>query len=127
MFIPITSSKKYNFGFLSLNKAFEEGLVEVKELDDDGSVPEVKVYNKSEKFLIIFDGEHLIGAKQNRIVNKTIIIKTIQETTNWFPENLQFFSACSAFLTINLGNIFLKNLSSNTPTIAIIAKILRKA
>ena len=79
MFIPITLSKKHDFDFLSLNKAFEEGLVEVKELDDDGSVPEVKVYNKSEQFLIIFDGEHLIGAKQNRIVNKTIIINPFSE------------------------------------------------
>ena len=79
MFIPITSSKKHDFGFLSLNKAFEDGLVEIKELDDDGSVPEVKVYNKSEQFLIIFDGEHLIGAKQNRIVNKTIIINPFSE------------------------------------------------
>ncbi len=79
MFIPITSSKKHNFDFLSLNKAFEDGLVEIKELDDDGSVPEVKVYNKSEQFLIIFDGEHLIGAKQNRIVNKTIIINPFSE------------------------------------------------
>ena len=50
MFIPITSSKKHDFGFLSLNKAFEEVLVQIKELDDDGSVTEVKVYNKSEQF-----------------------------------------------------------------------------
>jgi len=79
MFIPVTSSKKYNVGFLALNKACEEGLVEVKELDDGASVPEIKVYNKSEQFLIIFDGEHLIGAKQNRIVNKTIIINPFSE------------------------------------------------
>jgi len=78
-FIPITSSKRYDFDFLTLKKAFEEELAEVKELDNGGSVPEVRVINRSEKYLIIFDGEHLIGAKQNRIVNKTIIINPLSE------------------------------------------------
>ena len=78
-FIPITSSKRYDFDFLTLKRAFEEELAEVKELDNGGSVPEVRVINRSDKYLIIFDGEHLIGAKQNRIVNKTIIINPLSE------------------------------------------------
>ena len=78
-FIPITSSQEYDFDHIILKKALEDRVVEIAELEDGASVPEVKVYNKSEKFLIIFDGEHLIGAKQNRIVNKTVIINPFSE------------------------------------------------
>lgn len=78
-YIPITSSKNLGFDFLTLDKALKDKLVEVTELDEGGSVPELKVINRSEKYLLIFDGEHLIGAKQNRIVNKTIIVKPESE------------------------------------------------
>ena len=49
--------------------------MEVVELDSDGSVPELKVVNKSSKMILILDGEELVGAKQNRIVNTTILIQ----------------------------------------------------
>ena len=50
-------------------------LIEVVELDNDGSVPELKVINKSPEMILILDGEELVGAKQNRIVNTTILVK----------------------------------------------------
>ncbi len=78
-FIPITSSRENGLDYITLKKALEDGVVEIGELEDGASVPEVKVYNKSEKYLILFDGEHLIGAKQNRIINKTIIVEPFSE------------------------------------------------
>jgi len=78
-FIPITTSKTCDFDFLTLKSALQDGLAEVKELENGASVPEVRVINRSDKHLIIFDGEHLIGAKQNRIVNKTIVINPFSE------------------------------------------------
>jgi len=47
----------------------------VVEPDSDGSVPELKVVNKSPKMILILDGEELVGAKQNRIVNTTILVQ----------------------------------------------------
>jgi hypothetical protein len=44
------------------------------EVSRGGSVPELKVVNKSDRMLLILDGEGLVGAKQNRIVNTTILI-----------------------------------------------------
>ena len=37
-------------------------------------MPDLKVINKSEVMVLILDGEELVGAKQNRIVNTTILI-----------------------------------------------------
>ncbi len=38
-------------------------------------MPELKVMNKSPRMILILDGEELVGAKQNRIVNTTILVK----------------------------------------------------
>lgn len=35
------------------------------EVDKDGSVPELKVINKSSKMVLILDGEELVGANKN--------------------------------------------------------------
>jgi len=61
--------------YLLLDEALSENLMEVVELDSDGSVPELKVVNKSPKMILILDGEELVGAKQNRIVNTTILVR----------------------------------------------------
>jgi hypothetical protein len=45
------------------------------EIDEGGSVPELRVQNKSASMILILDGEELVGAKQNRIVNTTILIQ----------------------------------------------------
>ena len=37
-----------------------------------GSVPELKVINKAEIPILLLDGEELVGAKQNRVLNTTM-------------------------------------------------------
>ena len=49
-------------------------MIDGGEVSRGGSVPELKVVNKSDRMLLILDGEELVGAKQNRIVNTTILI-----------------------------------------------------
>ena len=44
-------------------------------MSNHGSVPELKVVNKSPRMILILDGEELVGAKQNRIVNTTILVQ----------------------------------------------------
>ena len=60
--------------FLQLDEALEQGLAEVTEVSDGGSVPQLTVTNKSPRDIIIYDGQQLIGAKQNRIVNITVVV-----------------------------------------------------
>jgi hypothetical protein len=71
---PVLSDHFIPFDYLTLDEALSKNLIEVVEIDEGGSVPELKVINKSERMVLILDGEELVGAKQNRIVNTTILI-----------------------------------------------------
>ena len=72
---PLMSSYTMGLEYITLDEALSEGLVELMERDEAGSVPELKVINKSPCMILILDGEELVGAKQNRIVNTTILIQ----------------------------------------------------
>jgi hypothetical protein len=71
---PLLSTYALDVDYLLLDQALAEGAVEVKEVTKEGSVPDLKVVNKSPGMVLILDGEELVGAKQNRIVNTTILI-----------------------------------------------------
>ena len=72
---PLLSTYSLDLDYLLLDEALSEDLIEVVEVDKAGSVPELKVVNKSPTMVLILDGEELVGAKQNRIVNTTILIQ----------------------------------------------------
>lgn len=80
---PLTSDYVVPFDYLTLDEALSEDLIDVVELDEDGSVPELKVVNRSDRMVLILDGEELVGAKQNRVVNTTILI--LASTTTVIP------------------------------------------
>lgn len=60
--------------YLTLDEAIEHACAEVTEISDQGSVPELRVTNKGTKPVFIMDGEELVGAKQNRVVNLSILV-----------------------------------------------------
>ncbi len=60
--------------YLTLDEALASGLTEITEISTQGSVPELRVVNKGRKPVLIVDGEELVGAKQNRVVNLTILV-----------------------------------------------------
>jgi hypothetical protein len=53
--------------------ALTAGIVAVEEVGA-GTVPQLRVRNMGERPVLIMDGEHLVGAKQNRILNTTILV-----------------------------------------------------
>jgi len=53
---------------------------EIAEISERGSVPTIKVLNKSDEDALILDGTELRGARQNRMVNLTIIAARGAET-----------------------------------------------
>ena len=75
---PLLSDYVIPFDYLTLDEALSEDLIEVVEIDEGGSVPELKVVNNADKMVLILDGEELVGAKQNRIVNTTILIPAME-------------------------------------------------
>lgn len=71
---PLLSTYSIGLEYMLLDEALKGDLIEVLEVDSEGSVPELKVVNRSPQMVLILDGEELVGAKQNRIVNTTILI-----------------------------------------------------
>lgn len=71
--IPLKSNDSNKTDILSLKKGLDMGLVIVKECEPE-SVGEVMVTNNAITPLLLMDGEEIIGAKQNRIINKSTII-----------------------------------------------------
>ena len=60
--------------YVLLADAIEAGEAVVEEVDEDGSVPYLGVQNGSIKPILIPEGEILVGAKQNRTVNITVLV-----------------------------------------------------
>ena len=66
--------------YTTLKDALEKALLSVTEVSSGGSVPELKVINTADIPVLLLDGEELAGAKQNRVLNTTILIKEKSET-----------------------------------------------
>jgi hypothetical protein len=71
---PFLSTYAIGLDYLLLDEALSDNLIEVVEVSEGGSVPQLKVVNKAARMVLILDGEELVGAKQNRIVNTTILV-----------------------------------------------------
>jgi hypothetical protein len=69
--------------YLTLDQALAQALAEVTEISEQGSVPQLRVANKGAKPIFILDGEELIGVKQNRVVNLSILVPA--QTTLTIP------------------------------------------
>ncbi len=60
--------------YITLKDAIAAGVFAVTEVSEGGSVPELMVENKGDAAVLLIDGEELRGAKQNRILNTTILV-----------------------------------------------------
>ncbi len=78
--VPLTTTLQSSIEYLTLSEALEQQLLTITELDQSGSVPELKVSNTASQYVLLLDGEELMGAKQNRVLNTTILLKPQSET-----------------------------------------------
>jgi hypothetical protein len=79
--IPLLASDAGDPDYIILEEALSQGVVDVTEVSQGGSVPDLKLINKSPSKLLVVDGEELVGAKQNRIVNASFLIASQTEIT----------------------------------------------
>lgn len=61
------------------DEALKAGTVQVEELGEGGSVPELRLVNGGASPVLILEGDELIGAKQNRTVNSTVLVAAHSE------------------------------------------------
>jgi hypothetical protein len=76
---PLVTTLQPELPYALLADALASGGVRIGEVGS-GSVPSLLASNGSETDVLILDGEQLIGAKQNRITNRTIILEAKTET-----------------------------------------------
>ena len=65
--------------YLTLEQAVPLGF-HVTEVDEAGSVPQLLATNPLDKNVLLYDGEELLGAKQNRILNVTVLVAAASDT-----------------------------------------------
>lgn len=71
---PLTWEVPGVFPYLTLGEALEKRVLAITEVSQGGSVPELAVENTGETAVLLLDGEELRGAKQNRVLNTTILV-----------------------------------------------------
>jgi hypothetical protein len=60
-------------GYLTLGEALARGLTRVTEVSEGGSVPQLLFINDAMRPVLLLDGEELVGAKQNRVLNLAVL------------------------------------------------------
>ncbi|MDD3250723.1 MAG: hypothetical protein PHF23_10230 [Smithellaceae bacterium] len=78
--LPIVNTNSSAMDYWTMKEAMGHNLLTVTEVTEGGHVPELKVINKGDKPVLLLDGEELVGAKQNRVLNTTILLKEHSET-----------------------------------------------
>ena len=71
---PLLNDHQVDADYLTLGEALQKEQVEIGEVSENGSVPELLFKNGSDKDVLLLDGEGLAGAKQNRVLNITILV-----------------------------------------------------
>ncbi|MCS7228549.1 MAG: DUF6569 family protein [Candidatus Kryptonium sp.] len=80
---PLFSVEDGKNEYLTLDEALKQSLIKITEVGEEGTVNKLKVENLADLPILILEGEELIGAKQNRTINTTILIK--EKTTTFIP------------------------------------------
>lgn len=76
---PLFPRRQPGAAYITLEEAIPLGF-EVDEVDAAGSVPELVARNPLDSKVLLYDGEELVGAKQNRILNITVLVAAEMET-----------------------------------------------
>jgi len=77
---PLFSSAGGGVEYLLSDEAIMAGSVNVKEVSEGGSVPNLLVTNQSDSKVLFLEGEELRGAKQNRVLNTSVLVAAHSET-----------------------------------------------
>jgi len=91
--------------YVTLDDALEQNLLSVTEVSSGGTVPALKVANRSEHMVFLMAGEELVGGKQNRVLNASMLVPakgempipvTCVEAGRWGYKTSRFSSGASS-------------------------------
>jgi len=76
---PLTNGTPAELPYVLLADALSAGTLSITEVGS-GTVSELLAINKGEEAVLILDGEQLVGARQNRVTNRTLLLAAGSET-----------------------------------------------
>ena len=99
---PLIRASMLDKDYLTLDEALKRDLAKVTEVSESGSVPQLLFRNQGDQAVFLLDGEELVGAKQNRVLNITILAPARKDTVipvscveagRWRQDSSDFTSA----------------------------------
>ena len=71
---PLFAEPHGQVDYLLADEAMASGTVSVQEVSEGGSVPDLLVENTGDARVLFLEGEELVGAKQNRVLNTSVLL-----------------------------------------------------
>ena len=71
---PLFAEVDSQLDYLLSEEALADSSVIIEEVSEGGSVPDLLVENKGDLPVLFLEGEELVGAKQNRILNTSVLV-----------------------------------------------------
>ena len=71
---PLIHEQPHGKDYLTLDEALAQGSARVTEVSDSGQVSKLLFKNSGDSRVLLVDGDELVGAKQDRIINLTILV-----------------------------------------------------
>lgn len=105
---PLLATATGAADYLILSDAQAQGLAQVTEVSDAGRVATLLLTNNADQAVFLLDGEELVGAKQNRILNLSLLVparSTLEipvscvEQGRWQHRSRDFTSAGRTFFS----------------------------
>jgi hypothetical protein len=102
---PLLGTSEQKLEYITLDEALAAKTASVTEVSESGSIPDLLFRNDGDIPVLLLDGEELIGAKQNRVLNLSILApanKTITipvscvEAGRWSRRSPEFQSSGSS-------------------------------
>src|SRR3989442_10441394 len=79
--VPLLAHASPEPDWLTLTEASDQ--VTIEEINEGGSVPTLRLHNRAGRPVLLLDGEELVGAKQDRVLNTTVLVAA--QTTVTIP------------------------------------------
>jgi hypothetical protein len=101
---PLFATVDSRVDYLLSDEAIQAGSVAVEEVNEGGSVPNLMVTNHGDSRVLFLEGEELRGAKQNRVLNTSVLVAAHSKTAipvscveqgRWRYRSKQFVSSDS--------------------------------
>jgi hypothetical protein len=77
---PLFSTPDGDVDYLLSDEAIQAGSITVEEISEGGSVPNLLVINQGDSRVLFLEGEELRGAKQNRVLNTSVLVAARSRT-----------------------------------------------